>query len=212
MINREYDISQADFEYYTLNGRSFPYTARDSLIVTAPGETVKLRVVNGGSEGVALHTHGHKVTITHYDGVEHPEPSRITRDVVWIASAQRVDLELSTEDDGLHSYGEGVWLMHDHQERGVTTNGFGPGGNVSAIVYERYLQDNGWPMTFGMGWKNFLTPGFYARQEDGSGSTVLLPSVEESGPSIVRLVLLTVLAALFFGVVAGWVMRGRSRD
>ena len=50
--------------------------------------------------------------------------------------------------------------MHDHQEKGVTTSGFGPGGNVSAIVYERYLQDDGWPMTFGMDWKNFLTPGF----------------------------------------------------
>ena len=211
LINREYDISQADFEYYTLNGRSFPYTARDSLIVTAPGETVKLRVVNGGSEGVAIHTHGHKVTITHYDGVEHPEPSRIIRDVVWIASAQRVDLELSTENDGLHSYGEGVWLMHDHQERGVTTNGFGPGGNVSAIVYERYLQDNGWPMTFGMGWKNFLTPGFYQRQEDGSGSTALLADVEENGPSLMRLVLLAVLAGLIVGISASWVPKGRSR-
>jgi plastocyanin len=211
LINRDYNISQADFEYYTLNGRSFPYTARDSLIVTAPDELVKLRVVNGGSEGVALHTHGHKVTITHYDGVEHPKPSRITRDVVWIASAQRVDLELSTENDGLHSYGEGVWLLHDHQERGVTTNGFGPGGNVSAIVYERYLQDDGWPMTFGMSWNNYLTSGFYQRQDDGSGVTPLLPGVEKSGPSVLRLVILTALAGLFVGLVAGWLWRVRPR-
>ncbi len=209
-IHREYDISQADFEYYTLNGRSFPYTAKDSLIVTAPGEKLKLRVLNGGSEGVAIHTHGHKVTISHYDGVEHPEPARITRDVVWIASAQRVDLELSTVDDGLHSYGEGVWLIHDHQERGVTTNGFGPGGNVSAIVYERFLQDDGWPMTFGMAWQNFLTPGFYQRQEDGSGATTLLPGVEASGPSNLRLLALAVIAGLFVGFIASWVMKGRS--
>ncbi|OUS10045.1 copper oxidase [Gammaproteobacteria bacterium 53_120_T64] len=209
-IHREYDISQADFEYYTLNGRSFPYTAKDSLIVTAPNEKLKLRVLNGGSEGVAIHTHGHKVTISHYDGVEHPEPARITRDVVWVASAQRVDLELSTVDDGLHSYGEGVWLMHDHQERGVTTDGFGPGGNVSAIVYERFLQDDGWPMTFGMAWKNFLTPGFYQRQEDGSGVTALLPGVEASGPSSWRLFAMAILAGLFVGILISWILKGRS--
>lgn len=208
-IHREYDISKANFEYHVLNGRSFPYTAKDSLIVTAPGEKVKLRVVNGGSEGVAIHTHGHKVTITHYDGVEHPEPARITRDVVWVASAQRVDLELSTENDGLHSYGEGVWLMHDHQEKGVTTNGFSPGGNVSAIVYERYLQDNGWPMTFGMDWDNYLTPGFYDRKDNGD--TTLLPSVEESGPGGARLILLAILGGLIVGLVATLVFRGRSR-
>lgn len=212
LIHRDYDISQADFEYYTLNGRSFPYTARDSLIVTAPGEKVKLRVVNGGSEGVAIHTHGHKVAITHYDGVEHPEPARITRDVVWVASAQRVDLELSTENDGLHSYGEGVWLMHDHQEKGVTTNGFGPGGNVSAIVYERYLQDNGWPMTFGMGWKNFLTPGFYDRAEDGSGITPLLAGVEDAGPTLARLVALAAIAGLFIALVVGSMQGVRERE
>ena len=211
LIHRDYDISQADFEYYTLNGRSFPYTARDSLIVTAPDEKVKLRVVNGGSEGVAIHTHGHKVTITHYDGVEHPEPARITRDVVWVASAQRVDLELSTKNDGLHSYGEGVWLMHDHQEKGVTTSGFGPGGNVSAIVYERYLQDDGWPMTFGMDWKNFLTPGFYQRQDDGSGITPLLAGVEETALSALRLTILATIAGLFVGLVASWTVKGRSR-
>ena len=210
-IHREYDISQADFEYYTLNGRSFPYTARDSLIVTAPDERVKMRIVNGGSEGVAIHTHGHKVTITHHDGVEYPEPVRVTRDVVWIASAQRLDLELSTKNDGLHSYGEGVWLLHDHQERGVTTNGFGPGGNISAIVYERYLQDNGWPMTFGMKWDNFLTPGFYDRR-DSKGASELLPGVDEPGLLSLRTGLIALLCGVFIGLLAIWVYPGKRND
>ena len=164
LLHRDYDITQAKYDYYALNGRSFPYTVRDSLIVIKPDELLKLRVLNGGSEGVSLHTHGHKVTISHHDGVEYPEPVRITRDVVWLSAAQRLDLELSGKDDGLHSYGEGVWIFHDHQEKGVTTAGIGPGGNIGVIAYERYLEDNGWPMTFGVDWSNYFTEDYYQRR------------------------------------------------
>ena len=210
-VHREYDISQAHYEYYTLNGHSFPYTARDSLIVTAPDEHIKLRVVNAGSQGVALHTHGHKVTITDQDGVASPEPVRVTRDVVWIATAQRVDLDLWTKNDGLHSYGAGVWMLHDHQERAVTTNGFSPGGNMSAIVYERFLQDDGWPMTFGHDWSDYLTPGFYDRR-DKSGSTELLPGVAKPGWYGVRIGLLAVILGVVVGLLAIRIYLGRRRD
>ena len=206
-MHRDYNISDSSFEYYTLNGHSFPYTVKDSLIVTAPDERIKLRVVNGGSKGIAIHTHGHKVTITHYDGVEHPEAARITRDVVWVASAQRVDLDLSTKNDGLHSYGEGVWLMHDHKEQGVTTNGFGPGGNVSAIVYESYLEDNGWPKVFGVDWSNYLTPGFYERNADGTGDSALLAQVEESTSDRFRLIALITIAGIFGGLVSAFIAK-----
>ena len=68
-MHRRYDITDAHSDDFTLNGRSFPYTFRESLIVTKPDERVKLRILNGGSTGVALHTHGHKATITHFDGI-----------------------------------------------------------------------------------------------------------------------------------------------
>ena len=68
-MHREYDITDATSDYFVLNGRSFPYTFRESLIVTGPNERTKLRVVNGGAKGIALHTHGHKFTVTHRDGV-----------------------------------------------------------------------------------------------------------------------------------------------
>ncbi|HIF51171.1 MAG TPA: copper oxidase [Thiotrichaceae bacterium] len=163
-MHRRYDITDAKSDFFTLNGRSFPYTFRESLVVTKPDEHIKLRIVNGGSTGIALHTHGHKVTATHYDGVEAKPAARITRDVVWIASAQRVDLDLETTNDGLHSYGSGIWLLHDHQEKGVTNDGIGPGGNVSAIVYENYLQENGWPKTQGMDFNKFFTAAYYRKE------------------------------------------------
>ena len=163
-MHRRYDITEADSDFFTLNGRSFPYTFRESLVIARPDELIKLRVLNGGSVGVALHTHGHKPTITHYDGVAAKPDAQITRDVVWIASAQRVDLALNTSNDGLHAYGSGVWLMHGHQSKAVTTDGIGPGGNVSAVVYEDYLGDDGWPKTFGMNWTNFFTQAYYRRE------------------------------------------------
>src|SRR5690606_12710332 len=69
-INGGYNLQTADSDLYTLNGRSFPYTFRESLVVTRPDTLTRLRVLNAGSQGVALHTHGHKARVTHYDGVE----------------------------------------------------------------------------------------------------------------------------------------------
>jgi hypothetical protein len=163
-MHNRYDITDATSDYFTINGRSFPYTFRESLVVTKPNEHIKLRVVNGGSSGIALHTHGHKVTTTHLDGVETNPAARVTRDVVWIASAQRVDLDLETTNDGLHSYGSGIWLFHDHQEKGITTDGVSPGGNISAIVYEEYLQENGWPKTQGVDYDPYFTEAYYRKE------------------------------------------------
>ena len=81
-----------------------------------------------------------------------------------IASTQRVDLDLDTTNDGLHSYGSGVWLFHDHQEKGVPTDGIGPGGNINAIVYEEYLQDNGWPETQGVDYEPYFTEAYYRKE------------------------------------------------
>ena len=144
-LHRDYNITKRKPEAFLLNGRSFPYTIRESLVIVKPDERVKMRILNGGADPIYLHTHGHKVTETHYDGIERPEAARITRDVVHVGPAQRVDVELQTVNDGLHSYGPGAWLMHDHREEGVTTNGIGPGGNISLIVYEEYLGENGIP-------------------------------------------------------------------
>ena len=162
-MNRRYDITDSTEDYYTLNGLSFPYTLRESMITPAPDQKIKLRVLNSASEMLALHTHGHKATITHYDGVEHNPDAQITRDVYDVAAAQRVDLTLDTTNDGLHSYGEGIWLFHDHREKGITTDGMNPGGNVSAITYQSYLNDLGLPEGQGIDISKYFTQEFHQR-------------------------------------------------
>jgi len=192
-VNRQYDITDHDSDYFLLNGRSFPFTFRESIIIAEPDELIKLRVVNGGSIGVSLHSHGHKVTATHYDGVALNSNARVTRDVHWLSSAQRVDLALDTRNDGLHSYGSGVWLLHDHQERGVTNNGLGPGGNLSAIVYEEYLNDNGSPTVYGEDLNQYFDASYYSRIGELEDSAAAV-----SATLFLRLILLGLVLGIAF--------------
>jgi hypothetical protein len=86
------------------------------------------------------------------------------RDIYDIAPAQRNDLKISTVDDGLHSYGEGVWIFHDHREKGIQTNGQNPGGNVCALVYKKYLNEMGLPKTIGESIAPLFTKAFQSRK------------------------------------------------
>jgi plastocyanin len=167
-----YNITEGRSHYFALNGRSFPYSFRESLVVVEPDQQIRLRVLNAGSEGVALHTHGHKTTATHYDGVAVSPIAQITRDVFWLASAQRLDLTLSTVNDGTHSYGAGVWMMHDHKGRGITNNGIAPGGNMTAIVYEDFISQEGWPITQGEDFGQYFNPEFYRRDEASEAAII----------------------------------------
>jgi manganese oxidase len=160
-MNSEYDITDATDDYFMLNGRSFPYTLRESLIHMGKDEKVKLRVLNGHTETLALHIHGHKPTITHYDGVDNGPSSYITRDVHGLTPAQRIDLELSGVDDGLHSFGQGIWMFHDHVEKAFTTNGIGEGGDISLVVYKGFLDDKGIPASHGMSLAPYFTKKFW---------------------------------------------------
>jgi hypothetical protein len=163
-LNLDYDITEATDDYFMLNGRSFPYTLRESLIEMEPDQKVKLRIYNGGQETLAFHVHGHKPTATHYDGVDNGPGSYITRDVHGIETAQRLDLELSGVNDGLHSFGEGVWMFHDHVEKTFTTNGVGEGGGISLVVYKKFLNEKGIPSLHGMNMAPYFTKEFWQRK------------------------------------------------
>lgn len=149
-MNMEYDTTDAKDDYFMLNGRSFPYTLRESLIEMKEDEKVKLRVLNGHTEPLALHIHGHKPTVTHYDGVDNGPATYIQRDVHGMVPAQRMDLELNGKDDGLNSFGQGIWMFHDHVEKAFTTNGVGEGGDISLVVYDGFIDEKGIPKSHGM--------------------------------------------------------------
>ncbi len=216
-MNRVYDMTDATSDYFLLNGHSFPYTLRDSMIVVKPDEKIKLRIVNGKDEVLSLHTHGHKATITHYDGVQQPLANQITRDVYTLSPAQRIDLQLSTANDGLHSYSPGVWLFHNHAEKGISTDGRGPGGDISMIVYRSFLKEDGMPLLQGSEITRFLNPDFYAGKIPVWGQSREPKLLGEVAPMVVG-VLPTIALGLIMGLLVGlsiWLIRmvwnGRSR-
>jgi manganese oxidase len=145
LMTRRHNLTESQENYFLLNGHAFPYTVRDATVIVEPDETVKLHVTNLQRSSMALHPHGHKVTAIAYDGVEAPEGLRMTRDVFDIAPAQRIDLALETKNDGLHSYGAGVWMFHDHVPVGASSDGIEPGGNIALIAYKSLLDEQGMP-------------------------------------------------------------------
>ncbi|GAB6142029.1 hypothetical protein JCM14076_27580 [Methylosoma difficile] len=160
----DYNMTESFENYFLLNGHSYPYTLRDGMIIAAANEHIKLRVGNLQRSAIALHVHGHKATITAYDGVDQPESQQITRDVFDIAPAQRLDLSLRTLDDGLHSYGPGLWMFHDHVPTGTTTDGMEPGGNMAILAYKPLVDEQGMPKMHEDALSELFNPNYYAKQ------------------------------------------------
>lgn len=147
-MHQEYRPSEHRADIFLLNGRSFPYTLREAMVIVKPEERTKLHVLNAGSSVRTIHTHGHKVTITEMDGSRTPEAARHLQEILTLATGERLVAELSTVNDGSHSYGQGAWLIHDHVEEGQN-RGIDPGGDVSIIAYEKYLNSTGLPKLAG---------------------------------------------------------------
>ena len=217
-MNRRYDITDATEDYYTLNGLSFPYTLRESLIIVEPDQKIKMRMLNSGGELIAIHTHGHHATITHYDGVEHNPVAQIMRDVFDMAPAQRLDLKLETINDGKHSYGEGDWLFHDHREKGITTNGMAEGGSMSSIVYKSYLTENGLPKVshFGIDLNKYFTKEYYQRrlpewQDLDEWASLGSPGERSGLDDATQTSLIYTTAGLLIGLLIYWIFSKRTQ-
>lgn len=75
--------------------------------------------------------------------------------------AQRIDLELSGVDDGLHSFGQGIWMFHDHVEKSFASNGIGEGGDISLVVYKGFYDDKGIPLAHGMSLAPYFSKNFW---------------------------------------------------
>ncbi len=159
-MHREYDSSQRRPNIFLLNGRSFPFTLRDTPIQVKSGEHVLLRILNAGARTLALHTHGHHPTAMAVDGAALGPGSRFTRDTFTVSPAQRLDLDLYAGSRSPIASGPGVWLLHDHTELATTNNGINPGGDLTAIVYEGFTDSDSLPRV-ATSLKRFFDPAFY---------------------------------------------------
>ena len=202
-MSREYNITESFENYFMLNGHSFPYTLRDAMIAANENETIKLHVANAQRSLVALHIHGHKATITAYDGVELTENAQITRDVFDIAPAQRLDLRLQTRNDGLNSYGPGLWMFHDHVPPGTTTDGMEPGGNIAFLAYKPLLDNQGMPKMHDALLDQVFNKDYYAKKQAVWSEGDFGQLLGEAGliePDYIRIIIFGLATGLIIGL------------
>ena len=121
-----------------------------------------------------------------------------------IAPAQRLDLHLQTRNDGLHSYGPGLWMFHDHVPTGTTTDGMEPGGNIAILAYQPYLDEQGMPKMHDALLDQVFNKDYYAKKQAVWGQGEFAPLLGEAGlitPDIVRIIVFGLAAGLSLGLI-----------
>jgi FtsP/CotA-like multicopper oxidase with cupredoxin domain len=215
-MSRDYNMTESFENYFLLNGHSFPYTLRDSMITVADNETLKLHIANTQRSAIAVHFHGHKATVTAYDGVEQPAGLRLTRDVFDIAPAQRVDLALNTQNNGLNSYGPGLWMFHDHVATGTTTDGMEPGGNMAILAYQSLVDEQGMPKMHDELLNEVFNKDYYAKKQAVWRQGDFGQLLGEAGliaPNYLHLIIFGLAAGLLIGLlIFGIVSKQRKQQ
>ena len=203
-MSRDYNMTESFENYFLLNGHSFPYTLRDAMIITSENEDIKLHIANLQRSSIALHIHGHKATITALDGVDLTPAQQITRDVFDIAPAQRNDLHLQTKNNGLNSYGPGLWMFHDHVPTGTTTDGMEPGGNIAILDYKEFLDEQGMPKMHDHLFDQVFNKDYYAKKQAVWAEGTYAPLLGDAGllsPKYLQIVLFGLAVGLIIGLL-----------
>jgi len=107
-------------DLFLMNGQAGE--AIDAMQV-APGERVRIRLINAGNQVHAMHTHGHSFTVIATDGNPVPPAARVVKDTVLIGPAERYDLELVANNPG-------IWMFHCH------INNHAANGMVTTLAYD----------------------------------------------------------------------------
>ncbi len=203
-MSREYNMSTSVENYFLLNGHAFPYTLRDAMIIAGENEKIKLHLANLQRTPIAVHFHGHKATIMAYDGVDAPQGAQIMRDVFDLSPAQRLDLSLQTQNDGLNSYGAGLWMFHDHTPTGTTTDGMEPGGNMAILAYKHLLDEQGMPTMHEGLFDDVFNKEYYAKKRPIWSTGEFGVALGDAGlvvPEYTELMLFCVVIGLFLGLL-----------
>jgi FtsP/CotA-like multicopper oxidase with cupredoxin domain/plastocyanin len=111
-----------DFDLFLINGK-----AGDAIppLRIAPGERIRLRLINLGSLPHSMHLHGHSFTLVASDGNPVPAAARLLKDTVLLGPGERYDLEIAGTNPG-------VWMFHCHMPN------HGENGMMTALVYDGF--------------------------------------------------------------------------
>jgi len=124
VVNRRAPSELPQPNWFTVNGKSYPSTPN---LYIKEDETIRVRLINAGTEDHFLHLHGHDFWLVCDDGLPIPQPWQMN--TVRLSPGKTLDIIIEGTN-------RGIWTFHDHDTRRVTNNGLYPGGNLLALVYE----------------------------------------------------------------------------
>lgn len=110
--------------YFMINGKAYPMT--DPLMIRR-GETIRVRLIGGGTMPHYIHLHGHDFWHVCQDG--HPLQSPVRLNTIPIFPG-------TTSDIVIQGTNAGHWHLHDHSDVSLTNNGQFPGGMMTMLMYE----------------------------------------------------------------------------
>ncbi len=111
-------------DFFTINGKSYPAT---EPIHIRENETIRVRLMNAGSENHHMHLHGHDFLHVCNDGAPLTHP--IVGNTLPVGPGKTADIIIKGTNPG-------IWTFHDHDTRRVTNNGMYPGGCLTTLNYD----------------------------------------------------------------------------
>jgi FtsP/CotA-like multicopper oxidase with cupredoxin domain len=130
--NQRRSAAQIDHNFFAINGKGYPLTEK---LMIKRGETIRVRLVNGGGLVHNMHLHGHQFWHVAQDGNLLHAPVQLN--TVPVGPGQTVDIIIE-------GYNPGYWTFHDHDTSRVTNNGMYPGGMLTLLVYEEMADYDGY--------------------------------------------------------------------
>ena len=111
-----------DYDYFTINGKSFPAT---EPITVEEGQLVRLRFLNPSQTIHPMHLHGMDMAVVAKDGEPIAQPQRLN--TLDIAQGETYDVVFLADNPG-------TWLLHCHDLHHASNAGQEPGGLIVAIT------------------------------------------------------------------------------
>ena len=124
--------AELDHNFFAINGKAYPMT---DPVMIREGETIRIRLVNGGVLEHYMHLHGHQFWKVADDGNLMEAPVKMN--TVRVSPGKTADIVVE-------GYNPGYWTFHDHNTSRATNNGMYPGGILTELVYEEMADYDGY--------------------------------------------------------------------
>lgn len=116
-----------NFNFFTMNGRCFPYT---TPLIVRYCDHVRVRLGNIVEGAHPIHIHGHQYYVTAADGNTFPPNNRLLKSTINVASGETWDVEFKANNPG-------IWPFHCHIPHHMSNNlTQQTGGMFTTIVYK----------------------------------------------------------------------------